>query len=302
LQFATNPGEAKQTDRISLQSIIIGVEQQLELKIQDTKATINVDLQTDEIYGDFIIIQQVFANIVGNALKYCPDSRTPIIDISSKLVEENVIISFKDNGIGIEKDKLGKVFGEMVRIDNELSDVEGQGIGLSTVKRLLENYNGTIEVESTHGVGSIFRVTLPVVDLLSTTESSHESVGDMGKILVIEDDIDLQSVYSTYLTDYSKSIQFSSDGVSGLQEATNKKFDLIIIDINVPKLDGISITNKIREFQKITDIEASQIVISSATTDEKIISKCFSAGANSFLKKPFKKMELLSAIERARQA
>ncbi len=154
-----------ETENVDLNQKIQRVLEDLELDIQEKKAIVHVG-SLPVINGYRRQLQQVFQNLIGNALKYCKKDVPPVINIQSKPVRENGqpyhLISIEDNGIGFEQEFAEKIFQMFTRLHGR-SEYVGTGVGLAIVKKVVENHNGFIRVESTPGKGSTFYVYMPAV-------------------------------------------------------------------------------------------------------------------------------------------
>ncbi|MEO7044598.1 MAG: ATP-binding protein, partial [Ferruginibacter sp.] len=111
--------------------------------------------EAPNLKGDPVMIWQVFSNVIGNAVKYSQDAINPSIKIEGKVVQEKIIYSVKDNGIGIPEKDINNIFILFRRMKNA-GDIEGTGIGLAIVKKIVEKHEGDIWVESEEGIGSTF--------------------------------------------------------------------------------------------------------------------------------------------------
>lgn len=145
---------------VSLLGIITDVVEDLSGEVQKRGATIKVDSNLPIVDGEPLPLYQIFFNLVSNALKYSHPERTPVIEIVS-VPQKNprlAVISVKDNGRGIPNDKLDLIFKPFKRLDDTVAD--GSGIGLTTVKKLVEKLGGQVNVVSEYGQGSLFTVSL----------------------------------------------------------------------------------------------------------------------------------------------
>ncbi|MDO7743780.1 MAG: ATP-binding protein [Pedobacter sp.] len=143
-------------------SLINDIVRDLELiyELKDLKVTIG---DTPDVKGDPIMVLQVFSNLISNAVKYSQRSSPPKVHISGKLVNDKVHYAIKDNGIGIAQPDLLKIFELFNRMEN-VKDIEGSGVGLAIVKRIVEKHQGTIVAESELGIGSTFHLTFHNAD------------------------------------------------------------------------------------------------------------------------------------------
>ena len=147
------------------------IEKSFEFRIKESETSIKIDELPDCI-GDSVQINQVFSNLIDNALKYSDPQKQGVIKITGKRKNDQVIYCVEDNGIGIPKDHITSVFEIFRRLDPE--GTEGEGLGLSLVSKILSRNNGKIWVESEYGVGSKFFVSLPSVKVETKDIKQHE--------------------------------------------------------------------------------------------------------------------------------
>jgi signal transduction histidine kinase len=141
-------------------SVTTMIEQSLFIlskKLKDRDGTVEVDIRSDEIFCNIDLMTNVFVNLIDNAIKYCPDYRSPFIKINCVKDGKDVVISIIDNGKGIPVDKYDTIFVEFERADAE-DYQKGHGIGLSTVKRIINSHNGDISIKSKEQVGTTFTI------------------------------------------------------------------------------------------------------------------------------------------------
>jgi signal transduction histidine kinase len=146
----------EKVETIRFMDLIQEVEWTLKDQIQTSQAHIQVDLQESEIGFSRKNLRSILYNFLSNALKYQSPDRIPIISIKTEKMEGQVFLSVQDNGVGITAEKKELLFNRFTRLK---SNVEGTGIGLYLVKKIMENAGGTIAVESAPGVGSMFQVS-----------------------------------------------------------------------------------------------------------------------------------------------
>jgi PAS domain S-box-containing protein len=158
LEFARlSAGEVK-SERVSLHDILVEVEKDYTPQIKECGATLHYPSDLPKVTADHVHLYRIFANLIGNALKYRSAERQPKIEISVSQTRRSVSVAIKDNGIGLPAEELPKLFRPFHRAHS--GNVEGTGIGLASVHRLLEKMGGNIKVESDLNVGSTFTVQL----------------------------------------------------------------------------------------------------------------------------------------------
>jgi two-component system sensor histidine kinase ChiS len=266
--------------------------------------------------GDENRIQQILHNLVGNAVKFTTVGQ---IKVSASLFREGwIAVAVSDTGIGISSDRLSDIFKSFEQL-NELShdEFQGNGLGLSITKYLVELHGGTISVKSERGQGSQFQFTLPVSEErnISVPEASHTALFRIDdeaseeqsaiskrnndsflKILLADDDPIHLHMLANYLSLQDYSVITASDGKQALKvlEAhANDGFDLAILDVMMPGLSGYEVCRSIREKYNLVDLP---VLIMTSNNQSNDILAGFEAGANDYLMKPFAKRELLARV------
>lgn len=264
------------------------------------------------IHSDREKIYAILTNLIKNAIKYTKEGSIEFgYEIKKEHKQRNVtdstpssIIEFfvKDTGIGIAKDKQKVIFERFIQADISISsDYEGAGLGLSITKAYVEMLGGKIWVESEEGVGSKFYFTLPhnmVKEELSINENeSVEAVSTQTKkikVLIADDEETADTYLTILLKNIGKEILHAQNGVLAVDLCrSNPDIDLILMDIQMPKLDGYKATQQIREFNKEVIIIAQ-----TAFALEGDREKSLEAGCNDYISKPVSKDELLAKIQK----
>ncbi len=148
---------------ININSLVAELSSRFSLKVEDKKGSISIDLsaKSDLVYVDEVHISNVITNLLDNAVKYCETE--PHIKIITKNRNDYFIIYVHDNGIGISKKEQKLIFERFYRVSTgNVHDVKGFGLGLSYVKKIIEHQGGSVDVESTVGKGSTFKIFLPL--------------------------------------------------------------------------------------------------------------------------------------------
>lgn len=267
------------------------------------------------VYFDASKLERVFYNLISNAFRFTPKKGTINLNISK--VENNVVITIKDNGIGIPKEYSDKIFKRFFEIPIQKNPKEGYntgtGIGLSIVKNIVKLHKGNIQVKSNSTEGSIFEVTLPlgkehllndeVSKSLNTSdnisqytsqlkeqiENFNEDVEDLSVdknkpvILIVEDNEPLRMFIHNLLKDEYNIIQ-AENGEVGLEKAINNTPDLVISDIVMPKMVGTELCAKLKE-----NLKTSHIPVILLTARTSLVYKVdgFESGADDYISKPF---------------
>lgn len=260
------------------------IETQLVL---DPKAT---DLT---IVSDQIHLKQVFNNLISNAVKFTFSGQ---IALGYKVFDDNISFFVSDTGIGI-KPEFHNVIFERFRQANEGASREhgGTGLGLAICKNLVELMGGKIWVTSEESKGSEFHFFLPLTVSESVEVENYPQVVNYAwpgkKILIVEDDISSLELLNETLADSYSVIYKACDGEKALFMYQNVKPDIILMDIRLPKMNGLEVIRQIRA----TDIVIPIIAITANAFLEDMID-CKAAGANDYISKPVNQSELLSKI------
>ena len=203
--------------------------------------------------GDEDLLRQVVANLIGNAIKFTADGR---IDVESERLPDGDMVEFRvaDTGIGIAEADLERIFDDFITLDPSYSrTVEGTGLGLGIVRRLVKVMKGEVGVESEPGEGSVFWVRIPLPPAAPQRAPAVRSVEAMiptdlagASVLLVEDNEINRIVARGLLAEAGCEVTEAHDGLAGVTLATDRRFDLILMDISMPLLDGVSATRAIR--------------------------------------------------------
>lgn len=255
---------------------------------------------------DAVRLKQVFLNLLSNAVKYNRINGKVNIDCHYD-PEGFVTISISDTGMGIDEARFGELFEPFNRLGVETAAVEGSGIGLVITRQLVELMNGEIAVESTVGQGSSFSLKFPATGFLNGIEDSP-STGEINfpvenkdifpgtNILVAEDNPVNQELLAAQMSCLGYSVKFGNNGIDALKILESEKFQLLLTDIRMPKMDGYELIRNIKSSNKGDG--AMPIVAVTANAMQSDIDQCFEAGADDVLPKPFSLEELKNILEK----
>jgi len=289
--------------------------------------SMNIELYPEQLVvaGDRHRFGQVLTNIVSNAIKFTRAGtitvRTSIKDPEGNAKTKNVAIEIEDTGIGIGEDFLPNLFEEFRQEHTgNLKEFGGTGLGLAISKRLVDKMGGTIEVNSKEGEGSTFTILFPLVavgrdPVVAKKEEEQEdrviradfhspalsagpaTVVDNPKehVLVVEDNPETQNLLGAYLRDGFR-LSFVSNADEAYVALKNDPPDVILMDINLPGRDGLSITRDIRSGNILPNVPIIALTAFAMAGDRQ---RCLDAGCNDYLSKPATRREVLEAISRA---
>ena len=272
-----------------------------------------------ELIVDELRIRQVLINLLNNAVKFTPDEGSVTLEVKLNQQEQTnsetvdspkfLQIAIQDTGIGIAPENLDKLFQPFVQIDNSLNRrYEGTGLGLALVKRIVNLHGGEVGVTSKLGVGSCFTIDLPydaniplffeVENQLEPSiniESSQIQENISPLILLVEDNETNITTVSSYLKAKNYQIILAKNGEEAVTLAKSQNPDLIMIDISIPKINGIEAIQQIRLVPNLVDIPIIALTALAMTGEQEL---CLSGGgANKYLSKPVKLKQLSTTIQ-----
>ena len=269
----------------------------------------NVNVEHKYVIVDSTKMQEILSNLISNAIKYTPEGGKVLIDVQELPYDKEgyVLIQTKvtDTGIGMSEEFLPSLFDLFTRERNTtLSKIPGTGLDMAIVKNFVDLMNGSIEVESKLGKGSTFTITIPhkLADKDYTyrnIESSNECDIDFkGKRILLAEDNELNAeITTTILSKMGFEVKVVEDGilcVNEIQRQPANTYDLILMDIQMPNMDGYKATHCIRHLSQFEKANIP-IIAMSANAFEEDKKKAFDAKMNDYITKPidFQKMEVV---------
>lgn len=251
-------------------------------------------------------LTQILTNLIGNSIKFT-DRGT--IKISAKIKEKMAEVVVEDTGIGIPQREIDRVFQPFEQVDGSLERIQsGTGLGLSITRSLVELHNGIIKVQSEPYKGSRFMFTIPLAPAMtkataltlpdSSTLSIHQQETDVGfsiaadRILVVDDEANYRSTLYNILRLNGYDVAQASSGDEAWQILEKRTFDLVVLDVLMPKVSGFETARKIREKFKLQELPILLLTMKGRTEE---LLRNFDA-ANDFIAKPFEQNELLARV------
>ena len=270
------------------------------------KVSLSIENGVGAVYADSRRVKQMIVNLLGNAVKFTPDGGQIGLDVARDGYDA-VRFTVWDTGIGIPVDKLPDLFKSFVQLDSSLSrQYSGTGLGLALVRSLAELHGGSVGAESELEKGSRFFFSIPQQMPLEATDSPASpalpvtngitTCGLYGqKILLVEDNEINLMVTSDFLENYGCHVIKAENGIEALQSARESKPDLVLMDIQMPGMDGL---NAIRSLRETPAFDSVPIIALTALTMPGDRERCLEAGASEYLSKPVSLKELKQTIER----
>ena len=265
----------------------------------------NDGLTCPYVYGSSLHMKQILLNLVDNAIKYNKKDGYVELNVNIKRHKEDLItyeFVVKDNGLGIDKEYLDHIFEPFSQENQNFNEYRlGTGLGMSIVKGLVELMKGSISVTSKKGVGSTFEVVIPfkiAPEIVKNTKDSKVSIKGK-KVLLVEDNDLNREIAKTLLEDEGVLVSEAVDGLDALkvfEESEIGYFDLILMDVVMPNMNGLSATRAIRELNRIDS--NLPIIALSANAYAEDIKKTKDAGMDDYVSKPFKIENLVEMIDK----
>lgn len=284
--------------RESLENIVAIIQPQIKGKNQLFDIYIQ-NVICEDVYCDSLRLNQILINLLSNAAKYTPEGGSIALTLTQEVspygsdyVRSHFYV--RDNGIGMTEDFIAVLFDSFVREDRErVTKEEGTGLGLAITKHIVDMMGGKIDVKSAPGEGSEFHVTL---DLRRGNTNAEDMTLEGMKVLVVDDDPDLCSSAVHALTEIGAQAQFVTDSKKAVELIRNDphNFDIVLVDCQMPGMDGMEASRKIREH---TGTELPVILISAYDWVD-LEKKAKEAGVNGFISKPLFKSTLFFGIKR----
>jgi PAS domain S-box-containing protein len=257
----------------------------------------------NDIIGDPTRLSQILTNLLGNSAKFTDKGH---IGIELSVLEQqdaHYLLRFDvfDTGIGIDEGKLDLVFENFKQANAQIHrKFGGTGLGLPIVKNLVELQGGTIKVKSKLGVGTTFSFTLPVkdsgIESVTKTDMDDDVMGNQitddlelltsARILIAEDNLMNQKLIGEIMRKWQLNFDMVSDGVEALEKLSKQRYDLVLMDVNMPRLNGYDAARKLRADQKSLNQHVPIIALTAAALQSER-EKVFASGMDKFVSKPF---------------
>lgn len=297
--------------KVSLEQVVAVCKYKAEEKGLELKMNISPDFP-DTIIGDPDRLHQILMNLLSNAIKF---TEKGYVEINLSQKDDNLRFTIKDTGIGISSNQKELIFDSFKQGKSKSKGkFGGTGLGLTISKQLIELQGGKIWVESEEDKGSIFYIELPLI-VGEKTEATQKLVGEselksLGnalkglRVLVAEDNEFNTMVIKDDLTWYIPEVKitFVENGKLAFETFKKFDFDIILMDVQMPEVDGYKATRKIRKFEKDNNIiKPVPIVAMTASLLKNQIDKCYDAGMDAYIPKPYKAEDFMNTLIKVTQ-
>ncbi|MFG6428344.1 MHYT domain-containing protein [Roseateles sp. LYH14W] len=248
--------------------------------------------------GDPLRIQQVLVNMVGNAIKFTEQG---VVTLAMRVEQGQVHLRVIDTGIGIAADRLDRIFDAFAQADASTTRrFGGTGLGTTISRQLVERMGGRITVESTEGVGSCFHIWLPLPagEAVANAEDGAQMVLPPLRVLVADDVAQNGELLQLMLGREGHTVRLASNGLEALQAFSEQDFDVVLMDVHMPELDGLGATRRIRQFELSHSRPRTPVVALTASVLEEDRQAALAAGMDGFATKPIEAALLRAEIAR----
>ncbi|MFT5601507.1 MAG: PAS domain S-box-containing protein [Flavobacteriales bacterium] len=251
---------------------------------------------------DPIRLGQVLINLLGNAVKFTPSGEIMIRCRKQNVDDyyDSIQFSIRDTGIGIAKDKLEFIFYSFNQEEERTSqEYGGTGLGLPISKKLIELMGGVLEVKSTKGVGSTFSFSITLKKAQNILINENINIPEFkdieGLTILLVEDHEINRIMAQIMLDGWNCItDIATNGIEAIEKVKNNKYDIILMDVRMPIMNGLEATTIIRKVLNIN----TPIIALTANAIKGDNETCFKAGMNDYVSKPYKKDELLAVIHK----
>lgn len=258
------------------------------------------------VYGDSLRLSQILQNIVSNAVKFT-EKGSITVNVGLEGAAEGcslLQIQVRDTGIGMPRQVVEKLFSDFTLADSPTASHHGgMGLGLAIVKRLVEMMGGSVSVHSIEGKGTTFGLTIPFTVAEALDPAATDWVADEAsypqleglRVLLCEDNSITQVIVAEMLRQQGCSVDVADDGIEGVAMATFHKYDALLMDIQMPHMDGIEATQRIRENSALNTLP---IIAMTANAMQGDYEKSLAAGMQDHVIKPIEPRQLYEALSR----
>ena len=293
----------KHTTTFNLENLIDKIAASFEyMRLQNkNKLSVNISEKVPKVLqGNTIALSQILMNLVGNACKFTENGQISISITPENVSSTKALLCFRieDTGIGISEKDQKRIFNEFSQVESENYSYQGTGLGLTIVKKLLDFSNSKINLKSKKGEGSTFWFTLefPIVkaaDKQPENDVLNKKLLIDKRILIVEDNRINQTVTKKILEKNEVICAIAENGKEAVEQVKANKFDLVLMDVNMPVLNGLDATKQIRIFNK-----EIPIIALTAVEVEDLRFEIYDSGMNDIIVKPYDMNKFLQVILR----
>ncbi len=270
---------------------------------------LSIDPKVMDITGDERRLKQALVNLLSNAVKFTPAGGHIGLEVLGHPKKHKITFTVWDNGIGIKKENLGRLFKPFVQLDSSLArEYAGTGLGLALVSQMVRLHGGNVGVESQPDKGSRFTITLPwknteanlKKNATAETEIEESRSGLQvngkrnGKVMLVEDTESVVLMLTDFLKFMGYEVAVARNGIQAVDIVEQEKPDAILMDVMMPGMDGLEATRRIRKLNSMQKIPIIALTALAMPGDRE---QCIAAGMNDYLRKPVMMQDLAQVLE-----
>ncbi len=297
----------------NIHEMVEAIKHVLDLKAKEKGISLDVRIDEDvpeELIGDPTRLAQILNNLLGNGVKFTHEGQVELEIAVEQVKQQQQVLRFTitDTGIGIPEEKQQEIFKSFEQVSVAISTkYGGTGLGLAITKKLVETMGGSINVQSEVGVGSTFSFVMPFkVERPEPKPEPKKSQGELHtlrgvKLLVAEDNIMNEMLILQFLNTWEVETDMARNGLEAVEQVQKKDYDLVLMDLQMPEMDGLEASRTIRGLADVKFHELPIIALTASTMQE-TKDNAHAAGMTDFLSKPFDPNELHGKIKEYSQA
>ena len=251
----------------------------------------DIDLSIDVVPEDLLVradkskFKQVLYNLLSNAIKFTAQGGR--VWVKARAECETLCVDVGDTGVGIPREHHERIFNEFYQVDSATTrQVEGTGLGLSLTRRIVELHGGRMHLESEPGAGSVFTFRLPLSGIQTQNGHLHN------RILLVEDNRSNRELATMVLTGNGFDVDVAVDGNEGLHKARSSTYDLVLMDIELPGIDGLTVTRMLKSDPKTSSVPVVALTANAMKGNEQ---EALAAGCSGYISKP---IEVANFVQR----
>ncbi len=303
LDFSKLEAGKLDTERVPFDARQVVAEVVILMRSRAAEKSLSLDAEVDPaipawLAGDPGRLRQILLNLVGNAVKFTEKGGVAVT--ATAVPGGRIHFAVSDTGIGIDAASVDKLFSAFTQVDGSISRrFGGTGLGLAISRRLVDALGGTIGVDSEPGKGSTFWFELPLGETAAPPAAAQEpAIGDIPplRILLAEDNPVNQMVAVKLLSRHGHQVEVAADGLKVVEAVERDDYDLVLMDMHMPELDGLTATTRIRALPGAKS--KIPIVAMTANTMNEDRERCLAAGMDDYLPKPVDVPKLMTVLAR----
>ena len=242
---------------------------------RDIQLDVSIDPEELDVRADKSKFKQVMYNLLSNAIKFTPQGGR--VWVAARAENDELVVEVGDTGIGIPKEHQLRIFNEFYQVEAATTrQVEGTGLGLALTRRLLQLHGGWITVASEPGQGSVFTFRIPLAGM--ETANGHHN-----RILLVEDNESNRELTRMVLLGNGFDVDIAVDGAEGLHKARSTLYDLVLMDVQLPGMDGLTVTRMLKADPKTAAVPIVALTANAMKGDEQ---EALAAGCSGYITKP----------------